>query len=76
MFINGKWKLSADGTTREIFNPANNRIIAGVDHIPMWLLRTDRATTELRWNFLFRRAGVYLASEDRGGEYFVGAVVS
>ena len=30
MFINGKWKLSADGVTREIFNPANNRIIAGV----------------------------------------------
>ena len=46
------------------------------DHIPIWLLRTDRPTTELRWNFLFRRAGVYRASEDWGGEYFVGAVVS
>lgn len=30
MFINGKWKLSADGATREIFNPANNRIMAGL----------------------------------------------
>ena len=30
MFINGKWKLSADGATREIFNPANNQIIAVV----------------------------------------------
>ena len=30
MFINGKWKLSADGATREIFNPANNEVIAVV----------------------------------------------
>ena len=30
MFINGKWKLSADGVTREIFNPANNQVIAMV----------------------------------------------
>ena len=30
MFINGKWKLSADGATREIFNPANNQVIAVV----------------------------------------------
>ena len=30
MFINGKWKLSADGATRKILNPANNQVIAVV----------------------------------------------
>ena len=27
MFINGKWKLAADGATRKILNPANNKVI-------------------------------------------------
>ena len=27
MFINGKWKLAAEGATREILNPANNKVI-------------------------------------------------
>ena len=31
MFINGKWKLAANGVTREIFNPANNKAIGVVE---------------------------------------------
>ena len=27
MFINGKWKLAADGATRKVLNPANNKVI-------------------------------------------------
>ena len=30
MFINGKWKTAVEGATREIFNPANNKVIAVV----------------------------------------------
>ena len=30
MFINGKWKTAVGGATREIFNPANNKVIAVV----------------------------------------------
>ena len=30
MFIDGKWKLAANGATREIFNPANNKVIGVV----------------------------------------------
>ena len=27
MFINGKWKLAEEGATREVLNPANNKVI-------------------------------------------------
>ena len=30
MFINGKWKLAADGATRKVLNPANNKVIGVV----------------------------------------------
>ncbi len=30
MFINGKWKTAVGGATREIFNPANNKVIGVV----------------------------------------------
>src|SRR5688572_496395 len=30
LFINGEWQSAVDGGTREIFNPANNQVIATV----------------------------------------------